>query len=188
MATITGAQVDAELTKLATWFGPHTDSGVSDGVTEDDEEFNVVTDNGYTVPMTFEVLSNGQTARQRIIKTEVQFLGSAVTSGDYGPLELLSEESDLPWEYLDRPRIDFTTSTSKKVSLTYSELSTAAVRNRIISETEGLTERALDLKVDVEALRTITNAWTSSNVTQEKWQSAIEKIFDIVQEYIGEQR
>jgi len=159
MATITNAQVEAQLGYYINWFGPHdTISGVTDGVTTDAEDFTFQTVGNVTVTINYTELSVLTTGKQIILAALVDALAAAVGAAYYGPLTRTTAIASLPTVHWDEKRIAFTDKYNNTVYLTYTQLANAVARNSVVYDANAVDVVSNAIVTELAALKVLTDA------------------------------
>lgn len=94
--------------------------------------------------------------------------------GIYGPLSRLTNMGSLPVPN-ENHSIQFVTALGNHVFMSYEQLTTTAVRNRILGQAGGINENVQDLKTAVAAVYAITNAFSAPH-TYDDYVAAINAI------------
>lgn len=111
-----------------------------------------------------------------ITNFQVDVIASTIAA-PYGPIVRVTDMEDLPVPNENRD-IEFTmaaTVDSLPVTMSYEQLATASVRNRILAQFAGVQGLAEELIADVAAAYAVTNALSAPH-TYEDYKTAVEAV------------
>lgn len=94
-----------------------------------------------------------------ITNLQVNIIASGV-GAPHGPLTKVTDMSTLPTPN-ENHSIEFTTALGDTAYMSYEQLSTAAVRTRILEQSSGVEARVARIKAGVAAMYAVTNAFSS---------------------------
>lgn len=100
-----------------------------------------------------------------ITNLQVDIIASGVAS-PYGPIVRQTDMEDLPTPN-ENISIEFETALGDTVYISYEQLSTTAIRTRLLEQSAGIEARVARIKAGVAAMYAVTNAMSSPHTYQD---------------------